>query len=119
LWEYDVLAVSQAEVESNFSKYKLLDSQVRFLPGWFKDTLPHAPIERLSVLRLDGDFYESTIQALNALYPKLSPGGYVIVDDYHAIEACQRAVHDYRSRHSIIEPIIDIDWAGVYWQRRS
>jgi O-methyltransferase len=57
---------------------------VRFLPGWFRETLPSAPIKRLAVLRLEGDLYESTIVALDALYPKLSPGGFAIVDDYGA-----------------------------------
>jgi O-methyltransferase len=46
--------------------------------------LPVAPIERLTLFRLDGDMYELTkIQALGSLYPKLSPGGFVIIDDYH------------------------------------
>jgi hypothetical protein len=69
-----LLAVPEAEVRTNFQRYGLLDDQVRFLPGWFKDTLPDAPIDRIAVLRLDGDLYESKIQALDALYPRLSPG---------------------------------------------
>src|SRR5262249_7945660 len=76
------LAVPRETVEKNFEQYGLLDDQVRFLEGWFKDTLPSAPINSLAVMRLDGDMYESTIQALEALYPKLSPGGFVIIDDY-------------------------------------
>jgi O-methyltransferase len=76
------LAVSKEEVENNFRKYGLLDGQVVFLKGWFKDSLPNAPIKRLSILRLDGDMYESTRDALTNLYPKLSVGGFCIVDDY-------------------------------------
>ena len=87
-WREPTLAVSVEQVRANFSKYGLLDDEVRFLVGWFADTLPTAPIERLAVLRLDGDLYESTIVALRSLYPKLSPGGYVIVDDWGAIPAC-------------------------------
>src|SRR5262249_19830953 len=79
---YDELAVSIDQVKSNFERYSLLDEQVRFLKGWFKDTLPTAPIDKLAILRLDGDMYESTIQALTPLYPKLQPGGHCIVDDY-------------------------------------
>ena len=78
--------MSEEEVRANFERYGLLDDQVRFLPGWFKDTLPDAPIDRIAVLRLDGDLYESTIQALDALYPRLSPGGFCIIDDYQCIE---------------------------------
>jgi hypothetical protein len=113
------LAVGLEQVRANFAKYGLLDERVRFLEGWFKDTLPRAPIERLAVLRLDGDLYESTMDALVHLYPKLSPGGYVIVDDYGYAEACRRAVADYRERHGIGDEILPVDWSGVYWRRGS
>lgn len=112
------LAVPLAEVENNFRRYGLLDDQVRFLEGWFRDTLPAAPVERLAVLRLDGDLCESTIVALDALYPKLSPGGFLIVDDYGAAPMCRQAVDDYRAANEIIEPLEQIDWTGVYWRRR-
>jgi hypothetical protein len=114
---YNVLAVSVEDVRANFTRYGLLDDQVRFLVGWFRDTLPTAPIERIAILRLDGDLYESTMDALNALYPKLSPGGYVIVDDYYAWEPCQKAVNVFRENHGITEPVQAIDWTGAYWQR--
>lgn len=113
------LVVTQEQVQANVARYGLLDAQVRFLPGWFRDTLPGAPIERISVLRLDGDMYESTIVALESLYPKLSPGGYLIVDDYGAVPACRQAVEDYRRQHAIDEPIHGIDWTGVYWRREG
>ena len=112
-----ILGVSEAEVRANFERYGLLDEQVRFLPGWFKDTLQDAPIDRISVLRLDGDLYESTIQALDALYPRLSPGGFCIVDDYHAVKACAQAVTDYRAAHGISAEIVDIDGTGVLWRK--
>lgn len=112
-----VLAVSEAEVRANFERYGLLDDQVRFLPGWFKDTLQDAPIERIAVLRLDGDLYESTIQALDALYPRLSPGGFCIIDDYSVIKACEQAVTDYRTKHGVTAEIVDIDGTGVLWRK--
>lgn len=118
-WGYDALAVSLDQVKANFERYGLLDEQVRFLPGWFRDTLPTAPIDQLAVLRLDGDMYESTMVALEALYPKLSPGGYAIVDDYKAVDACRAAVDEYRAARGVTEPIREIDWGGVYWQRAS
>ncbi len=117
LHEARELAVSLEEVKANFERYGLLDNQVRFLKGWFRDTLPAAPIERLAVLRLDGDMYQSTMDALVNLYPKLSEGGYVIVDDYGAIPACREAVNDYRSANAITEEIHDIDWTGIFWQK--
>lgn len=115
----DELAVSLDEVRENFRRYGLLDDQVRFLPGWFRDTLPRAPIERLAIIRIDGDMYESTTQVLEALYPKLVPGGYLIVDDYGGIPACRRAVDDYREAMGITDEIRQIDWTGVYWLRSS
>ncbi|HKA21910.1 MAG TPA: TylF/MycF family methyltransferase [Blastocatellia bacterium] len=113
-----VLAVSLEEVQSNFARYGLLDDQVRFLKGWFKDTLPTAPIDRLAVLRLDGDMYESTIIALRSLYPKLSLGGYVIVDDYEPrLPGCVKAVSDFRAEQGITEKMERTGQAGAYWQR--
>jgi hypothetical protein len=108
---------SLEQVKANFERYELLDDQVCFLKGWFRDTLPRAPIEELAVARLDGDMYESTMDALVNLYPKLSVGGYLIVDDYGCFSACRQAVHDYRESHGITEDIQSIDWTGVYWQR--
>jgi hypothetical protein len=114
---FDQLRVSLEQVRANFERYDLLDEQVQFLQGWFHDTLPAAPIKRLAILRLDGDMYASTMQALEALYDKVSPGGYVIVDDYGAVPSCQAAVHHFRSRKQINERIIPIDWGGVYWRK--
>lgn len=111
------LAIPREEVEGNFRRYGLLDDRVVFLEGWFKDTLPRAPVERLAVLRLDGDMYGSTMDALVNLYPKLSPGGFCIVDD-HALEGCRAAVADYRREHAVTEEILPIDWTGAYWRKR-
>jgi hypothetical protein len=104
-------------VQDNFRRYELLDGQVKFLKGWFKDTLPTAPIHELAVLRVDADLYESTMEALKYLYPKVSPGGYVIVDDY-AYFFCAKAVEEFRSQQKITTPLVKIDWTGVYWQKQ-
>jgi len=112
------LAVSLEEVQENFRRYGLLDERVRFLKGWFHETLRNAPVERLAVLRLDGDMYGSTLETLDALYDKVSPGGYVIVDDYYAVpEGAGRATDDFRAERGITEELVKIDWAGAYWQR--
>lgn len=116
---HDFLAVPRAEVESNFRRYGLLDNQVVFLEGWFKDTLPFAPIEKLSVLRLDGDMYESTMDTLTSLYPRLSKGGFCIVDDYSNLKPCKEAVEHFRASHNINDNIIEIDWTGVYWRKNK
>lgn len=111
------LAISVDDVRDNFGRYELLDDQVRFLVGWFEDTLAEAPIDRLAILRLDGDMYSSTMQALQALYDKVSVGGYVIVDDYGALPACAKATEDFRVQRGITDPIETIDWTGVYWRK--
>jgi O-methyltransferase len=116
-WAFE-FAVSRQVVEENFRRYGLLDDQVRFLEGWFKDTLPGAPIEKLAVIRLDGDMYESTAQALESLYDRLSPGGFVIVDDYF-LPACAKAVHDFRDARGIADEILNIDDRGCYWRRSA
>lgn len=117
LHEVEFLAVSRAQVERNFQAYGLLDERVRFLEGWFEDTLPGAPIERLAVLRLDGDMYRSTISVLEALYDRVSPGGFIIVDDY-ALPPCKAAVGDFRAARNITTPIETIDWTGVFWRKQ-
>ncbi len=115
-WKCASLAVYLEEVKENFSRYNLLDDQVRFLVGWFRDTLPTAPIERLAILRLDGDMYESTMDALTSLYPRLSVGGYVIIDDY-MLGSCRAAVEDFRAKHSVTEELEPIDAIARFWQR--
>ena len=117
--EFKELAVSLESVQRNFTRYNLLDDQVRFLKGWFRDTLPSARVKQLAVLRLDGDLYESTMDALVHMYPKVSSGGYVIIDDYGDITACRQAVLDYRGRHGIAEEIMPIDWSGAFWQKQA
>jgi hypothetical protein len=111
------LAFSQAAVRDNFRTYGMLDANVRFLPGWFCDSLPGAPVERLAILRLDGDLYSSTREALGALYDRVSPGGFIIVDDYQVFPACRQAVDEFRAERAIDGPIWRIDEEGVYWRK--
>lgn len=117
LHEIGYLAVSLDDVKRNFRRYGMLDSQVVFVPGWFKDTLPALPVSRLAILRLDGDMYESTAECLESLYHRVATGGFVIVDDY-ALGPCRQAVEDFRGRNGIADPLVDIDGMAVYWQRR-
>ena len=115
--QYSELAVPRADVEEAFRRYGLLDDQVRFHEGWFKDTLPGLADKRFALIRLDGDMYESTWTALTELYPRLSPGGFAVIDDYHCFEACRLAADRYRAVHSIVAPIEQIDWSGVFWRK--
>jgi O-methyltransferase len=115
--EQGMMAVSLQEVQENFARYGLLDDRVRFLKGYFNKSLPTAPITKLSVLRADGDLYQSQLDVLNNLYPKLSVGGYAIIDDYFELSGCKRAVDEYRQDHNITEEIRRTDDEGIYWQK--
>ena len=110
----DFLGVSLETVQRNFELFGLLDERVRFLKGYFSESLTEPPMDRICVLRLDGDLYESTIQCLDALYHRVAPGGFVIIDDYGVLEPCRRAVHDYLDRTGRNPEIRDIDGTGVY-----
>jgi O-methyltransferase len=86
--------------------------------GWFEQTLPHfVPPEPIAILRIDGDWYESTMTALEALFKHLAPQGIVIVDDYYAWDGCSRAVHDFLSRHQLTTRIMQEHGICVLVQR--
>ena len=112
-------AFSMEGVRDNFARYDLLDDRVCFLPGWFSDTLPAAPIEQLALLRIDADLYQSTREVLEALYDKVVAGGFVIVDDYGAFLACRQAVDEFRAARRIAEPLRRVDRHRVFWRKQA
>jgi hypothetical protein len=114
----DYLAVPEADVRANFARLGY-EQGVRFLPGFFDETLPGLTGRRWSVIRLDCDSYEATALALDCLYPGLSVGGFVIIDDYGSLEECRQAVDEFRARHGITEPIEDVDWTCARWRRTA
>jgi len=114
----DVLAVSADEVRENFRRYGLLDERVHFIEGWFRDTLPGLRDRTWSLIRLDGDMYESTMDGLVNLYDGLSAGGFLLVDDF-ALPSCRAAVEDFRRERGIDDPIERVDWTGVFWRKRG
>lgn len=114
---YDFLVVPVEEVKRTFARYGFLDDRVRFIVGWFRDTLPRLRDETWAIVRVDGDMYESTFQALENLYPNLSPGGYLIADDYGAIPSSAKAVEDFRRAQGITDELHQVDWTGVYWRK--
>lgn len=112
------LKVSEAIVRDNFKKYGYLDDGVVFVKGYFEDSLQNLK-GKFAIIRADGDLFESTINILEYLYPRLSIGGYIIIDDYHAMECCKAAVTQYRQMFEIHESIQEIDGVGVYWQKEK
>ncbi len=111
------LSVPVDVVKANFNRYGLLDDQVVFVEGFFSDTLPSLQCGPFALIRLDGDLYESTYVALQHLHPKVSPGGFVIIDDFGVVPACRQAVLEYREHHKIDSPIHQVDRSGVWWRK--
>lgn len=116
-WTREELAVSLSEVLDNFDRFGLLDHHLRVIEGWFESSLAQARIGPLAVLRADGDMFSSTWAILEHLEPKVSPGGFVIIDDYGAVAGCREAVDRYRSEHGISAEMHEIDWTGVFWRK--
>jgi len=111
-----VLAVTADEVRQNFERFGLLDEQVRFLPGWFHQSLPGSDTGPLALLRVDCDLYDSTMTVLEALYDRVSPGGWVIIDDYGILPPCKQAVDEFRERRGITASMETIDGHAIYWK---
>jgi O-methyltransferase len=114
----EFLSIPVEEVKASFDRLGL-GERVRFVPGFFAQTMPRLRGRRWSLIRLDGDSYEATRDCLEALYPGLVKAGYLVVDDYGAIEVCRNAVDDYRREHGISEPLEQVDWTCVRWRRES
>ena len=92
-------------------------------PGWFSDTVAQSPVRHISFLRLDGDLFVSTWDAITGLYDRLVPGGIIYVDDYNSFRGCREAIDRFRTMHRIYEPIKFVwehDWKfeAVWWVKR-
>jgi len=111
------LAASLASVQDNFRTYDLLSDHVCFIAGWFSETMPSCEAGPIALLRIDADLYESTRDVLVALYDRVTPGGFVIVDDYYAFRACAAAVDEFRSQRGITDPLHRVDWTATYWRK--
>jgi O-methyltransferase len=117
LYRHSELAVPLDAVKANFARYGLLDDQVVFVEGLFSDTLPSLQCGSFALIRLDGDLYESTYLALQHLHPKLSAGGFAIIDDFGVAAGCRQAVLDYRAQQRIDAPIHQVDRSGIWWRK--
>jgi hypothetical protein len=103
-------------VRGGFDAFNLLDDSVVFLQGEPAVTLPDAPIEKISLLRIGADLADGSAVALDALYDKVVLGGFVVVDDYATTDR-QTAVDEFRARHGIDDPIEKIGWNAAIWRK--
>jgi hypothetical protein len=88
-------------------------------PGWFADTFPSAvgQIPQIAVLHCDSDFHDSVLLTLETFYPAVTPGGYVIIDDYGAGPGARKAVKDFKKRAGDNARLIRVDQTGRYWRK--
>lgn len=116
-YKIDYLRVSLPEVKNNFELYNALDENVIFLEGWFEDTLPNNhQIEKLSILRMDGDLFKSTMDVFDSCYHKVVDGGVVIIDDF-CIPNCKHAVEKFRQDNNYNEEVVVVDHCGIFWKK--
>jgi O-methyltransferase len=117
----DIFAVGSAEVMQNFVRYDIPDFAWTAVRGFFRDSLPVWREEQgehpLRILRIDADMYEGTHDALMYLEPNVSPGGYIIIDDYGDVTACRTAVHDYLHNTGQRVDIEEFDHTCVWWRK--
>lgn len=117
------LAVSLEAVKHNFQKYGVLDDNVQFHKGLFKDTLPvfvaSNPQQQISVLRIDGNFYDSYQDALYNLYPMVPVGGIVIFDDVFADPIAMDSWHDFKSDNGLLETLHVIDSCSAWFRKEA
>ena len=117
---------SKARFQANVALFNVSTTRLRIVPGWFEQSLPAPGMRQLSFLRLDGDMYISTRDALEKLYPLLVPGGVIYVDDAGSFAGCWRAVSEYRDRHNVTEPMHRVleahlgfaKYEAVWWIKR-
>jgi len=101
--EKNFLTVEGQLVQDNFRRFDLFDDKVKFLPGWFSESLPQADkngLSKIAILRVDGDLYSSTMDVLVNLYQSVVPGGFLIFDDYN-IGQSRKAIHDFFKQHGL------------------
>ncbi len=112
----EYLSPTLEQVRGYFERFGV-SQDVRFVPGFFEETMRSLQGQTWSVVRLDADTYKATLLTLEALYPGLSVGGYLISDDYSLLPACRRAIDEFRRAHDITEPIEEIDFNAIRWRR--
>lgn len=112
--DFNPLIVSLQQVKKNFTKFNLLTDNVIFKKGWFSDSLGSIK-EPISILRIDGDTYQSTMDSL-VLEPLIPSGGYIIMDDW-AIDVSKKAFLDYFNGRVTENDVIPVDSLSVYWKK--
>jgi hypothetical protein len=112
------LVASEAKVREAFERFASPE-RLHVVKGWFADSFQptEGQIDRVAILHADGDWYESVKLTLETFEPKVSPGGFVVIDDYGAWEGAKEATHEYRTANRIDAPLVEIDHTAAYWRK--
>ena len=105
------------EVRKNIERFGLLDDRIAFTVGFFEESLKTLANETFALIRLDSDSYDSVETSLEHLYPRLSEGGVIIIDDWHLV-GCRAAVLNYRERHGV-EGDLHVYDGNAYWVKQQ
>jgi hypothetical protein len=116
-WEGELKA-SEAKVREAFARFAHPE-RLRVVKGWFQDTFPETvdQIDRIALLHADGDWYDSVRLTLETFYPKVSPGGFVVIDDYRDWEGAKTATDEFRADNGIDAPLVETDISAAYWRK--
>jgi O-methyltransferase len=113
------LVGARAALDELITKIAYPVDHVRVHQGWFQNTVPLATdIEKIAILRIDGDLYESYMVALDHLYDRVQPGGFVIFDDW-GIEGCRNAVNEFFAKRNLRPFLSYVDYGVRYFQKPS
>jgi O-methyltransferase len=112
-------AGSPARVREVLSQVGVPESAVTLVPGWFQDTLPTLDASPIALLHIDADWYDSVKIVLDALYDRVAPGGFVVLDDYGYWEGCRRALEEFQSTRGLQVELVDVDGIGAYFQKSA
>ena len=111
-WEKIACYSTLDEVKENIRKVNYPSDKIKFIRGKVEETIPETIPEKIAVLRLDTDWYESTMHEMVHLFPKLVSGGVIIIDDYGHWKGCKKAVDEYISKYNIKLLLNRIDYTG-------
>jgi hypothetical protein len=107
------------EVENNLARTNYPKDKLHFVKGKVEDSIPGTIPKTIGILRLDTDWYSSTKHEMNHLYPLVSKGGVVIIDDYGYWEGSKKALIEYFAEHDLHPLLNRIDGAAIMFQKNS
>jgi O-methyltransferase len=100
-----------------YEKLRIPWELVHIIKGWFHETFPQVEVGEIALLHIDADWYDSVKLCLERFYDHVSPGGYVVIDDYGHWEGCRHAVDEFLNGRGIDVPLTVVDYTGRYFQK--